>query len=308
MKFRWLRELFSFSSKERAGIICLLLIIFLLIVIGKLIPLFIHSDNTNFTKWADEVNSYLENRENANTNRRLAHHVVFDPNKADSISLVNMGVPLKVVDNWMKYIEKGGRFRDKEDVKKIYGMTSGLFEQLDSFMVIQSVKNTGIKVDSYVSRIKSPDELIRDTIFRPNYSKKEKKSVIVLELNSTDSLHLLDISGIGPVLASRIVRYRNLLGGYYAVSQLREVYGIKEENFIAFNQYFAVDRSAIKTININFSTIQEMGRHPYFGYKTARKVLRLRDSTGKFSSPDDLSSVLSADSLNRLIPYLKFRQ
>ena len=59
-------------------------------------------------------------------------------------------------------------------------MTSGLFEQLDSFMVIQSVKNTGIKVGSYVSQIKSSDELIRDTIFRPNYSKKEKK-----ECNST---------------------------------------------------------------------------------------------------------------------------
>ena len=118
MKIRWLRELFSFSGKERTGIISLLLIIFMLIVIGKLIPLFVHSDNINFSKWADEVNSYLARTENTNTNGRLVHPVIFDPNKADSISLVNMGVPLKVVVNWMKYIEKGGRFRDKEEVKK----------------------------------------------------------------------------------------------------------------------------------------------------------------------------------------------
>jgi len=130
--------------------------------------------------------------------------------------------------------------------------------------------------------------------------------VDIQELNSTDSLHLLDIPGIGPVFASRIIRYRNLLGGYYAVAQLKEVYGLKEDNFNAVSQYFTADESTLVRFNINFSTVRELGRHPYVGFRTAQKICKLRDKTGKFSSPDNLSPVMTGDSLKRLVPYLKF--
>ena len=130
----------------------------------------------------------------------------------------------------------------------------------------------------------------------------------MLEINNTDSISLLKIPGIGPVLASRIIRYRNLLGGFYAVTQLNEVYGMNRENTPAVAACLTVNRSNLKIFNINFSTIQELGRHPYIGYRTARKLLRLRDKKGKFLSADDLSSVVAPDSLTRLTPYLKFTQ
>jgi competence protein ComEA len=305
MKFRWMHELFNFSRKERTGIISLLCIIFLLIIIGKLIPVFFHSDNPDISEWEAEVNSYLAKKEIKNSIVAAVHPVVFNPNKVDSLSLADMGLPSRVVVNWVRYLEKGGRFRNKEEVKKIFGMTPGLLVQLDSFMVFNKVTDTGVKDTADVSRIKSNIGILHDTILRQNNSKAEKERILQ-ELNSTDSLHLLEISGIGPVFASRIIRYRNLLGGYYAVSQLKEVYGMREENLAAVSQYLTVDKSKLKTIVINFSTVKELGRHPYIGYKTARNILRLKDKIGKFSSPDDLSSVVSSDSLTRLIPYLKF--
>jgi DNA uptake protein ComE-like DNA-binding protein len=92
------------------------------------------------------------------------------------------------------------------------------------------------------------------------------------------------------------------------VTQLKEVYGMREENFMIISRYFTVDTSNLKTFNINFSAIQELGRHPYVGFKTARRIFKLRDKIGKFSSVDDLSLVIAADSLKRLIPYIKFIQ
>jgi DNA uptake protein ComE-like DNA-binding protein len=83
---------------------------------------------------------------------------------------------------------------------------------------------------------------------------------------------------------------------------------MREENFAFVSQFFTVNQSILKTLNINFSNIQELGRHPYIGFKTARKIFILRDRKGKFSSPDDLTSVVAADSLKRLIPYIKFIQ
>jgi len=59
MRIRWLRELFNFSGKERTGIIVLLLIIFILLLIGWLIPRFFPADKNDFSKWQGEVNDYL---------------------------------------------------------------------------------------------------------------------------------------------------------------------------------------------------------------------------------------------------------
>ena len=308
MNIKWIRELFNFSRRERNGIIVLLLIIFVLIVIGKLIPQFITSDTTNFSKWEAEVNTYLANTKKQIPEVRPLHLVAFNPNEVDSGALINMGVPPKVAANWLKYLEKGGKFRDKVGVKKIFGMTTELFEQLDSFMVIPSESFAEVKVGSNSARVKEYKGSRHDTIFRQTFTKREKEGVSIQELNGTDSLHLLGIPGIGPVFASRIVRYRNLLGGYYAVAQLKEVYGMREENFMAVSQYLRVDQSNLKTFNINFSTIQELGRHPYVGFKTARRILNLRDKIGKFSSPEELTSAMTNDSLKRLIPYIKFTQ
>lgn len=308
MRIRWIRELFSFSRKERTGIIILLLIIFILIVAGKLIPYFIPSDKPDFSKWEAEVNAYLAQKEKKNDVAIEFHPVVFNPNEVDSVTLLEIGIPHKVVVNWMRYLGKGGRFAEKEGVKKIFGMTPELFDKLDRYMVIPQVKLPIAKVEESVFRPKPQNGTIRDTFIRRPFLKKEKENVKIQELNITDSLHLLDIPGIGPIFASRIIRYRNLLGGYYSVGQLREVYGMREENFATVSPYFIADQSALKTFNINFSTIQEIGRHPYIGFKTARRIIKFRDKMGKFSSPGDLAPVISADSLKRLLPYIKFIQ
>jgi competence protein ComEA len=308
MNKRLFRELFNFSKKERAGIIGLLFVVFFLIVIGKLIPFFIHEDKHDFSKWEAEVNSYLAKTEDKIPEKAALHISKFNPNEADSTTLINMGIPPKVVVNWVKYLEKGGRFSENEEVKKIFGMTSELFEQLDRFMVIPITNHHTVSVENKSTEVNSKKVFRTDSGFRRPSPVREFKSIKVIELNNADSVQLVAIQGIGPILASRIVRYRNLLGGYYSISQLKEVYGMREDNFTTVLPYFRVDQSTINTFNINFSTIQEIGRHPYIGFKTARKIFKLRDKMGKFSSPEDLSSVVAADSLNRLIPYLKFSQ
>ena len=306
MKTRWIRELLSFSRTERTGIFALLLVIFLLILAGMLIPLFFHGDQTDFSKWEAEVNTYLSKKEKEIPRLKRLNLVVFDPNRIDSVSLAEMGLPLNLVANWVKYLEKGGRFKDKLGVRKIYGMTSQLYEHIDSFIIIPKKTVTSFKpaVENQVT--KSQERFKRDTIFHPPFVRKRKPGEIILELNSTDSINLVMIPGIGPVLASRIIRYRRLLGGFYAASQLKEVYGMSKENMPTVTGCLTVDPSLRNTFNINFSTVQELGHHPYIGYQTARKLVRLRDKKGKFLSPDDLSPVIANDSLTRLIPYLKF--
>ena len=308
MKFRWIRELFSFSGKERTGILTLLFIIFFLIVLWKLIPILIPKETVDFSEWEAQVNTYLANSKTYSSVDESLHPVVFNPNKADSATLVAVGLPPQLIANWLKYLRKGGRFRDREGVKKIYGMTSNLYRQLDSFLVFPPAKEDLKNLSVARSFVKGGEKQNSVQVKPQEDFVRKKRPAERLELNKADSVMLVEVPGIGPVLASRIIKYRNLLGGYYDVSQLREVYGLREENFAAVAPHFTVDPSALKSFNINFATVQQLGRHPYVGFRTARRIFSLRDKMGKFSAPEDLATVVGGDSLKRLIPYVKFNQ
>ena len=306
MNIKWIGELFGFSGKERSGIVFLLLIIFILILIGKLIPYFTSSNPGNPSKWEAEVAAYLDEAGKETPDKMILHPIPFNPNEVDYSELIKMGVPDKIAANWAKYLGKGGRFSNKEAVKKIFGMTPDLFVQLDRFMIIPH-----LDADSKAGRKGydvRPDFVLKRDTTRRAYPQKEKVVLTALDLNRADSVQLAGLPGIGPVFASRIVRYRNLLGGFYDVAQLKEVYGMREENFVKVSSCLTVDRTAIKTFNINFTTVQQLGRHPYVGFKTARKLFNLRDKKGKFSSSDDLSPVMTNDSLKRFLPYIIFSQ
>ncbi|WP_207747803.1 helix-hairpin-helix domain-containing protein [Clostridium sp. D33t1_170424_F3] len=58
-----------------------------------------------------------------------------------------------------------------------------------------------------------------------------QKPVEKIDLNSATAAALDTLNGIGPVLAQRIVDYREEYGGFYSVEELMEVDGIGEKLF-----------------------------------------------------------------------------
>ena len=54
-------------------------------------------------------------------------------------------------------------------------------------------------------------------------------AVVHFDLNKVDSAGLESLPFLGPVLASRVCKFRDRLGGFWSVNQLREVWGLKSE-------------------------------------------------------------------------------
>jgi competence protein ComEA len=307
--FKELRELFVFTGKEKKGIFVLLSLIVLLILVNLLLPLFITHEPVDTSKWEAEVENYYAREKvaiNSEIDSSFSEIAPFDPNKVSSEYLIKIGLPGKVVSNWMKYIEKGGSFKSKEMVSKIYGMTPADYERISEYLVFP-VKENNEKLQVKTVNIISIEKEFSNRVDE----KRENKTPLLIEpveINSADSLKLLSVPGIGPTLTSRIIKYRKMLGGYYSVEQLREVYGLKEEHFELALPHLAVNRDLINRFNINFSSVNEMGRHPYIGYKIAKRIVKRRDANGKYESPEQLSSVIPLDSLTRMLPYLLFNQ
>lgn len=129
-----------------------------------------------------------------------------------------------------------------------------------------------------------------------------------VELNTCDSASLEALPGIGPVLAARIIKYRNLLGGFAGVSQLHEVYGLSEETFNIISGRVIADPSYIRKIRVNSADFKQIIRLPYLEKAEVSAILKYRELKGKIGGIDELieNKLIAAGKADKIRPYLKF--
>lgn len=131
-----------------------------------------------------------------------------------------------------------------------------------------------------------------------------------VDINRADSAALLPLPGIGPVFAGRIIKYRELLGGFVSVDQLLEVYGMSEETLDLIGEMISIDASAIRKIRLDSATFRELLRHPYLEFEDVKAILDFRDFSGGIGSSRELldNSILHDSVLQRVLPYLDLQQ
>ncbi|MDR2138712.1 MAG: helix-hairpin-helix domain-containing protein [Tannerella sp.] len=142
---------------------------------------------------------------------------------------------------------------------------------------------------------------------RPRSTVKFKPGT-TLEINTADTAALKKIPGIGSTFARRIVKYRNLLGGFHAVTQLREVYGIDEDKYAALSPWFTVDASHVRKLPVNVWPMDSLRKHPYINYRQARAIERLRKRKKQLSGWENLQLLdeFTDHDKVRILPYLSF--
>jgi DNA uptake protein ComE-like DNA-binding protein len=135
-----------------------------------------------------------------------------------------------------------------------------------------------------------------------------QKTMPLININTCDSASLDALPGIGPVLSVRIIKYRNLLGGYASVEQLKEVYGLSEETFNLISARVYTDTLAIRKIKINSADYKELIRLPFFEKAEVTAILKYRKLKGKINGIDDLinNKLILAEKAGKIRPYLEF--
>ena len=128
----------------------------------------------------------------------------------------------------------------------------------------------------------------------------------MVELNSADTLEFDKLKGIGFSYAKRIIKYRELLGGFVRKEQLMEVYGFDQERHNALSSVVFVDDSKVKKININADVFEGLKRHPYIKYNLANLILNYRKQHGNYKSVEDIKqlNLMNDELLSKISPYL----
>ena len=220
----------------------------------------------------------------------------FNPNEADSATLLRVGLKPWQVRNLLKYRRKGGRWRSADDFRRLYGLTEEEFQRLRPYIMIPPSAE-----ENQNSLAKESGR--RDSL-RRIYPEKFGE-LTVLSLNAADTTLLQRIPGIGRYRAAQICRYRERLGGYISTAQLREIGDLPE----GIEQWFEIGANETpRQIDVNKSDFKTLLRHPYLSYNQVCAIMRFRQKFGSLRSWSDLrnSPDFSETDFQRLAPYFKF--
>ncbi len=238
------------------------------------------------------------------------HMQLFDPNTADSSTLVHLGLKPWQATNMLKYRAKGGRYRKAEDMKKLYGMTDSMYNTLLPYIMIDT-----IAIHRYRDSVRqSMQHSIRDSTMTdslPTYISPKRDTI--LNLRTADTTELNMIRGIGNYRAQQIIRYREQLGGFTSVEQLREIKALQPlftDSLSADSllSHFFLDSIIVEPLRVNQARPEILQRHPYLTFEQAKAIYELRRSKIRLKHIDQLKTLdcLTPNDLNRLSPYLNF--
>lgn len=296
-----LRDLFSFNSTERNGILVLFALLLIVVIAPGIYSYFSQDkswkiENAAVGLKAISIEAVKRNDivKSTNTSPSGIKSVypkltTFDPNTVSEDGWEKLGLKAKQIHTIRNYLNKGGKFRNKEDLKKIYGISEEDYTRLSPFINITN--DTKDK------------ELYKEQITQ---KQSAKDKAIHLDVNTADSISFLEVRGIGPSFAKRIIKYRELLGGFYSIEQLKEVYGIDSLKYNMIVPQLEVLTPPFRKFNLNNVSMAELRKHPYFDYSTAKAIIDRRILKGPFASPDQLRELLiKPTTLLRIMPYLE---
>lgn len=134
----------------------------------------------------------------------------------------------------------------------------------------------------------------------------KRRAPAQINLNETDSATLELLPGIGPVIAGKIIRYREQLGGYRDLMQLTEIRGFKEDLLFDLESRLIIKPGDHRKFSLNTVTFEELKKHPYFKFTLSRVLVNYREQHGPYRSLNDLRQIkMMNDSIFQLVtPYL----
>lgn len=295
------KDFFYYTKSERRVILLLLAIALLLLGIWAVMEYLRPVEVPVTLSESEEIDSFLANLEEqekirkSHTPKNEISAVLqpFDPNTADSVLLRQLGLPVYIVRNILKYRAKGGVFRSPESFSRIYGLKEEVYQKLKPYITIAPLVSVShVRTDTF--------RQLKDTI--PYIPKYEEGTIV--DLNKADTSILKRIPGIGSTLARMIVVYRQRLGGFYDVAQLQEVPHVGVE----LNKWFVVTPAGLHKIQVNSASLDKLRLHPYMDFYKAKAIMEYRRKRGKIKGLSQLSMFeeFTEKDLKRLSPYLTF--
>ena len=305
-----IKDFFHFNRAERRGTISLLVIIVAVIIIKELLIYFnpdpiLSSVNIDSLQQVVEMHQAEKKIERDTKSEARADKFdslqpfEFNPNNLPIETWQKLGLSKKQAETIKNYEEKGGIFKVKSDVKKMYTVSNELYTKLEPFILLPN----SFAKQNYDKAFKK-----RESSGEYKTWKKEKRVYPKVLINTADTAEFKKLYGIGDYYALKIVQYREELGGFISKAQLKEIWGLKTETLINVDTQLVYNPVPIRKLNINTASVDELKAHPYIFWKVANSIVKYREQHGSYLEVSAIrkSAVIDDSLYLKLQPYLKY--
>jgi DNA uptake protein ComE-like DNA-binding protein len=306
---RLLASYFFYTRSERRGVMVLLMV-----SLGfLLVPLFYKTfsrrfASTDFTAFQNDIAVFAaqkrltteggySSQNDRFTDSKPTRLFTFNPNDVTADELITLGLPPRVAKTWTNYTAKGGHFRQTDDIKKIYGLTTADFDRLKSYIDIENEAQKGFydnskpqldkqNVSNLPSQYATPHEIVLQN-FDPN----------------TASESLLLGLGLDGKIVKNLLKYRERGGRFYRKEDLKKLYDFSEIDFLRLEKYIQIvenqklgdnlasesskynvspkgDNRDIYSIDVNRATTQDWLQLRGIGTTFAARITQYRETLG----------------------------
>ncbi|MBX2915103.1 MAG: helix-hairpin-helix domain-containing protein [Cyclobacteriaceae bacterium] len=286
------RAFFGISTSEVNGLLVLLPLLLISVFVIPVYHQWQSKQPHDFTSHQQKLDSLLAHwPAPKDTVTEMHARFQFNPNTASLADFDSLGFPEFLAQRIQNYRTKNGTFKIKSDLLRIYGMDSTFYSSLEPF--IQLPEQIAFNANN---------QKIQSTVLSKNEPLRER-----FDINTADSIQLTKIYGIGAKLSARIINYRNKLGGFVSINQLREVHGLDSVVIMRMQEKYFVNASyQPRKIILNQATEKELRNHPYITYTLAKAITTYRFQHGNFTTVDDVKKIALVDEAfyNKIVPYL----
>jgi len=294
MCFKSSSSYFNFSKSQRTGLVFLLVLIVVLQAIYFFIDFSLPiKENPEKEKWL-AVQSEIDSVKGVVLNNSYKIYP-FNPNFISDYKGYKLGMSIQEIDRLLAFRKQNKYVNSVEEFQKVTQVSDSLLRVLAPNFKFPDWVNKKNTAASFTNSKYSV------------FAKKEK--TVIIDINTASLGDLIKVYGIGEVTAQRILSYKEILGGFVAMEQLNEVWGLSPEVLANLNKQFQVKSTlGIKKYNINNASIKELAQFPYFKYTIARQIVMYRSMNGDIHNIEDLTKIkgMPNDKIKIIVLYLEF--
>lgn len=294
MTFKTIKSYFKFSRGQRSGIF----LFFGIIIVLQLAYFF--TDFSSLSKISPEKEKWLSLQSEIDSMKQQKRDYVpkiypFNPNFITDYKGYKLGMSVAEIDRLLAF-RKGNKYvNSPKEFQNVTKISDSLLNVISPYF----------KFPDWVNNKKG----FKDYKKYSNTAFAKKEKIVIIDINQASQEDLIKIYGIGEAISLRILKFKESLGGFVSMEQMKDVWGLPDEVIENLNSHFKIlALPNLKKIDINNASIKELSQFPYFKYPLSKNIVTYRSMNGDIKNIDDLTKIkgLSIDKANIIALYLDF--
>jgi DNA uptake protein ComE-like DNA-binding protein len=291
------KKYFHFNKEQRLGLVVLVFAI----IASQLVYFYVDFSSTSALVKEDDHWVSLQGEVDSLKiiNKAQQHKIYpFNPNFISDYKGYQLGMKTPEIDRLLAFRETNQYVNSAKEFQMVTKISDSLLAVMSPYF----------KFPDWVNHKKEGD-------YASNYKKTEfktfetKTKTVIIDINQATKEDLIKVYGIGEAISERILKQKELLGGFVSMEQIQDIWGLSPEVIAALDKKFNVSNvPAVTKIDINNLSLRELANFPYFRYALAKEIVTYRSMNGEIKNIEDLTKIkgFPVDKIKFIALYLEF--